>query len=214
MANEIQFLISGIILGLAAGLSPGPLLALVFSETLRQGKREGIKIAFAPLFSDLPVVIFVFLLLSRLSGYDYIIGAITLFGACYLFYLGVENLKARISDSMPETKNVKSDALVRGIIANLLNPHPYLFWLFIGGPVVFTRLNTDISSAVFFLFGFYGTLVGSKVCVALAVDKSSSFIRSSCYTYIVRALGFVLILFALFFAAEGLRLLGLNVNLI
>ena len=214
MANEIQFLISGIILGLAAGLSPGPLLALVFSETLRHGKREGIKIAFAPIISDLPVIILVFLTLSRLAGYDYIIGAITLLGACYLFYLGVENLKARISDSMPEAKNVKSDALVRGVIANLLNPHPYIFWLFIGGPVVFKSVDTDISAAAFFLFGFYGMLVGSKVCIALAVDKSSSFIRSSCYTYIVRALGFALILFAMFFAAEGLRLVGLNVNLI
>ena len=146
MANEIQFLISGIILGLAAGLSPGPLLALVFSETLRHGKREGIKIAFAPIISDLPVIILVFLMLSRLAGYDYIIGAITLLGACYLFYLGVENLKARISDSMPEAKNVKSDALVRGVIANLLNPHPYIFWLFIGGPVVFKSVDTDISA--------------------------------------------------------------------
>ncbi len=45
MVEGFEFLISGIILGLAAGTSPGPLLALVFSETLKYGKKEGIKIA-------------------------------------------------------------------------------------------------------------------------------------------------------------------------
>lgn len=50
----LDFLFLGIALGLSAGLSPGPLQAIVISETLLKGKKEGIKVALAPLLTDLP----------------------------------------------------------------------------------------------------------------------------------------------------------------
>ncbi|NCD26558.1 MAG: hypothetical protein EOL86_13335, partial [Deltaproteobacteria bacterium] len=50
---------SGLVLGLSAGLSPGPLLTLMLSETLRHGVRAGLLVAVAPLISDLPIIILV-----------------------------------------------------------------------------------------------------------------------------------------------------------
>ncbi len=41
-------LASGVLLGFPAGLSPGPMLALVVAQTLRHGSREGCKIALTP----------------------------------------------------------------------------------------------------------------------------------------------------------------------
>lgn len=55
MLEIFTFLISGIIFGLSAGISPGPLLALVISETLKFGRKEGIKVAIAPLITDIPI---------------------------------------------------------------------------------------------------------------------------------------------------------------
>src|SRR5690606_40679233 len=49
-------LTSGLGMGLAAGVSPGPLLVLVVTSTLRGGLRNGIAVAAAPLLSDLVVV--------------------------------------------------------------------------------------------------------------------------------------------------------------
>jgi len=43
MVEGLGFLFSGIIFGLAVGTFPGPILALVFSETLKYRKKEGIK---------------------------------------------------------------------------------------------------------------------------------------------------------------------------
>jgi len=43
MIEELGFLFSGIIFGLAAGISPGPLIALLFSETINMGKKKGLK---------------------------------------------------------------------------------------------------------------------------------------------------------------------------
>jgi len=125
MIEGLEFLVSGVIFGLAAGTSPGPLLALVFSETLKYGKKEGIKIAVSPLITDLPIVLFVLFILSSLMGYNFVIGMIYLFGACYLIYLGVESLRVKMNKF--EVELTKRDALKRGVIANFLNPHPYLF---------------------------------------------------------------------------------------
>lgn len=207
MVEGLEFLISGVVFGLAAGIAPGPLLALVFSETLKYGKNEGIKIAVSPLITDLPIVLFVLFILSSLMGYNFVIGMISLFGACYLIYLGFENLRVKIAES--EVELTKRDALKRGVIANFLSPHPYLFWLSIGGPIIFKSLDIHFSAPILFILGFYSLLIGSKIGIVLVVEKSKLFIESKYYLYIVRALGIALILFALFFVKDGLKLIGL-----
>jgi len=207
MMEGIEFLVSGIVLGFAAGTSPGPLLPLVFSETIKYGIKEGIKIAISPLLTDLPIVLFVLFALSNLAKYNFVIGMVALFGACYLIYLGFENLKVKTGKF--EVKLTKKDALKRGAVANFLSPHPYLFWLSIGGPMIFESLNVHISATVLFILGFYFLLIGSKMCIALIVERSKSFIESKYYIYIVHALGIALILFALVFVKEGLELIGL-----
>lgn len=206
MIEGLEFLVSGIILGLTAGTSPGPLLALVFSETLKYGKKEGIEIAVSPLITDLPIVLFVLFILTNLRGYNFIIGTISLFGACYLIYLGIKSLRVKISGFKVE---FAEDALKKGVIANFLSPHPYLFWLSIGGPMIFKSLEIHISATILFILGFYSLLVGSKISIAFIVGESKSFVESKYYLYIIRALGAVLILFALIFVKDGLKLIGL-----
>jgi len=207
MTEGLEFLISGVIFGLAVGTSAGPLLALVFSETLKYGKKEGIKIAISPLITDLPIVLLVLLILSNLIKYSFVIGAISLFGACYLIYLGFENLRVKIS--VFNVESAKEDALKRGVLANFLNPNPYLFWLSIGGPMIFESLDVHISATVLFILGFYSLLIGSNIGIALIVEKSKLFIESKYHLYVVRASGIALVLFALVVVRDGLKLMGI-----
>jgi threonine/homoserine/homoserine lactone efflux protein len=207
MIDGLEFLLSGIFFGLAAGTSPGPLLALVFSETVKYGRKEGVKIAISPLITEFPIILFVLLILSNLVKHGSIIGIISLFGACYLIHLGIKNL--RVKTSVLEVESAKEDGLKQGVIANLLNPNPYLFWLSIGGPMIFESLDIHISATVLFILGFYTLLVGSNIGIALIVEKSKSFIGSKYHLYVVRALGIALILFALVFVTDGLKLMGI-----
>jgi threonine/homoserine/homoserine lactone efflux protein len=213
MAEELNFLISGMILGLAAGLSPGPLLALLFTETVKHGRREGIKVAISPLVTDLPIVLFVLFILSSLTEQNLVIGTISLLGASYLMYLGIENLRTRDPETGKyEVRQGGKGALRRGVITNLLSPHPYLFWLSIGGPIILRSLSVSVSVAALFAGGLYSSLVGSKIGVALIVGKSRSLIGAKYYSTIVRGLGIVLVLFALVFMKEGLELLALTLG--
>jgi threonine/homoserine/homoserine lactone efflux protein len=205
MAGPSEFLISGVILGLAQGTSPGPLITLVVSETLKFGKEEGIKVAISPLITDSTIVVLVLLTLSSLAKYTLIIGGVSLFGACYLIFLGLENLRAKVGGF--ETAVLKKDALKRGIVANFLSPHPYLFWFSIGGPMILESLDVHFLATVLFLLGFYSFLIGSKISVALIVDRSRSFIRSKHYSYVIRVLGVALIFFAAILVIDGVRLI-------
>jgi threonine/homoserine/homoserine lactone efflux protein len=206
MLDFIEFLLMGSFLGLAAGTSPGPLLAVTISETLQHGKWEGVKVAVSPLITDLPIILSVLFVLSHLTNYNSIIGIIAFFGAVYLIYSGIESLK--IKTASVELNVEKKDALKKGIIVNFGNPHPYVFWFSIGGPIIFKSLSTHVSATILFILGFYIFLVGSKVIVALIVEKSKSFINSKYYFSIIKVLGIAQIVFGLTFAKMGLESLN------
>lgn len=204
---ETNSLLFGIIIGLAAGLSPGPLITLVVSETLKNGKKEGIKVAVSPLISESLIVLFVLVILSSIAENSIVIGAISLLGACFLIYLGLSNLRANVKE--PKNHLGKNNALLRGITTNLLNPNTYLFWLTVGGPRILESSLDNLSAPILFILGFYVMLVGSKTAVAIAVDESKTLVRSKHYVYIIRALGIVLIVFALIFVKDALEHFGL-----
>jgi threonine/homoserine/homoserine lactone efflux protein len=88
MLPHLSFLVTAFFLGLSGGLSPGPLLTLVVTESLRHGVKEGIKVSIAPLFTDFPIVLVTIYILSRLSDIQPVIGAISLLGAAFLIFLG------------------------------------------------------------------------------------------------------------------------------
>ena len=134
METLFNLIASGFILGLAAGISPGPLLTLVISETLLHSRKEGIKVAAAPIITDLPIVIISIFILSRFSDITIILGLISLSGGLYILYLAYESIMVKSIELDQQT--IKAYSLRKGIIANILNPHPYLFWMLIGAPTV------------------------------------------------------------------------------
>ena len=207
MAPRITFLFSGVVFGLSAGLSPGPLLTLVISETLKHGMKEGMKVSIAPLLTDLPIVLITILVLSRLSNMLPALGVVSLLGCAFLTYLGFESITFRGVDI--EVAQVKHDSVKIGVITNFLNPNPYMFWLTIGAPLVLKALKIGLFSASLFILGFYVFLVGSKVLVALVVGKSRFFLKSRNYIYTIRFLGVILLVFAVLFLKDSCELFGI-----
>jgi threonine/homoserine/homoserine lactone efflux protein len=198
---EFTFLMSGVVFGLSSGLIPGPLLTLVISETLKHGIREGIKISIVPLLSDLPIVLVTILILTRLSDIRPALGIISILGTIFLFYLAFESLSFRGSDIDAE---VKPQSVKKGLITNLLNPNPYIFWLSIGAPTVVKAMDIGLLSASLFIFSFYFSLVGSKILVAFVTGRSRHFLKSGNFIYTIRALGLVLLIFAALFLKNAL----------
>ena len=203
MIEELTLLISGIVFGLIFGLSPGPTLTLVTTETLKHDKKEGIKIAVAPIITDLPIILITFLILSQLSSFNPILGIISIFGAIFIGDLGFESISVKKLEL--NARDVKPQSLRKVVIANFLNPHPYVFWFVVGAPTVLKTLDVSLYSAVLFTLGFYVFLVGSKIAVAFIAQHSRSFLKSNTYIYAIRILGVLLLFFALMFLIDGLE---------
>ena len=199
-----SLLISGMVLGLSAGLSPGPMLTLVVAQTLRHGIREGAKVALAPLLTDTPIVIACLLFLSVFSNMEPALGVISVFGGLYLFYLGMHSMRFKAVDSQ---ENVDPNSLKKGLVVNFLNPSPYLFWTSIGGPLVLKASSTSLVAAAAFVLPFYVMLVGSKIVVAIVSGRSRNLMESRHYTVIVKILGLVLMGFGVLFLRDGFNYL-------
>ena len=207
MIESLQYLVSGSLFGFTAGVSPGPLLALVITETLMHSRREGILVAIAPVVTDVPIIAVTIYILSKLSNSDTILGILSLAGALFIGYIAYESIMTR--DVNLGIHQVKPQSIRKGVITNFLSPHPYLFWMTIGSPTVLKAFQVNIASAVSFIAGFYVLLVGSKVLIALLVDRSKNFLKSRTYLYIMRTTGIILLCFAILFFKDGLRMLGL-----
>jgi threonine/homoserine/homoserine lactone efflux protein len=207
MSSEIPFIISGIVFGLGGGLTPGPLMSLVITETLKHGTKEGLKVAMAPLITDFPVVLISIFLLSKLSEINIIIGIISLVGAVFLVYLGYESFTFKGVEI--DSSYFKPQSLKKGVIANIFNPAPILFWISVGAPTVLKGYDVSLMAAIYFVFFMYFFLVGSKLLTAMLVGKSRQFLKSRNYKLIIKVLGIVLFVFAIVFLKDGLELLDL-----
>jgi len=202
-----EYFATGILLGLSAGLAPGPLLTLVIAETLRAGTRAGIRVALAPLITDLPIVWLCLALLGQLQSRELVMGAIALLGAGFLMRMGWENLRLGAGEIWID--HGRSGSLRKGILVNLFSPYPYLFWLSVGGPLVIEGAQTGLTQPLAFLAAFYVCLVGAKILLAVLTGRTANLFSSPLYLWSLRALGILLLGWALGLFWEALLWLGI-----
>jgi threonine/homoserine/homoserine lactone efflux protein len=194
MLTSFPFLIYAISLGLSAGISPGPILALVVSQSLKYGKKEGIKLALVPLITDIPIILISLFLLKEIAHHEQILGIISFLGGVFLVYLAYGSVFIK-----QESVNIqeKPRSFRKGIITNMLSPHPYLFWIFIGSNLLLQAVEISLITAILFVFIFYLCLVGSKIIIAWLTSRFRNILSSSGYTLIIRILGIILFLLAI-----------------
>jgi len=200
----IDLVIAGILLGIYAGLSPGPMLLLVVSQTIKHDFKEGLKVAFAPLISDIPIIIISLIIISFLEGYKSILGIISILGGVYLVYLAYESFKFKPLKVDVVVRNPKS--LRKGVTLNLVNPSPYIFWITIGSPIIIPAYMINPVAPFEFIISFYIFLVGAKICVAYITGKSREFVTGKTYLHIMNILGILISIFAIIYLYNGFQL--------
>jgi threonine/homoserine/homoserine lactone efflux protein len=156
--------------GLSAGASPGPLQTLLISESLLGGFRRGAPIAFAPLVTDVPIVLLMLFVLKQLP--PLVLRVLSLAGGLYVLYLAWSVWRqwragAGRTFAASSTQANVWVSLRRGALTNFLNPNPYLFWGLVTGPILIDALNQSALQAAAFLIGFYGVMIGVFLILAL-----------------------------------------------
>lgn len=167
----LTYLLQGAALGFAAAITPGTFQTYLISESLSGGWRRSAPIAFAPLISDLPIILLSLFLLNQLP--ENFIGIISIAGGVFALYLAWRlwgNWRKGAELQSADTEN--SGTLRRGVIANFLTPGPYLFWSLLSGPILLTALRQSIAFGAAFLLGFYGVFILSLLGIALIFSQA------------------------------------------
>lgn len=156
----LVYLSQGLILGGTAAAQPGPLLAYLLSQTINNGWRRTLPAAFAPLISDIPIVLLVILVLTRTP--DWSLQLLRLIGGLFLFYLAYGAFKSYRKNVTTTTQSVQTTnkGIVNAAMMNLLSPNPYIFWATIAGPIFIAGWRQSPEKGVSFVLGFYLTLIG------------------------------------------------------
>jgi threonine/homoserine/homoserine lactone efflux protein len=166
----VTFLLLGASLGLAAGLSPGPVVTMVVLETFRGGWPRGAAVAAGPLLADGPIVLIAVFLLAQLPAG--LIPTISILGGAFLVYLGATTMLAsRRKQGAVGEQPAPRTGLLTGVVARVLSPNPYLFWFLVGGPLIVQAGRQGWWVGAAFLVGYYSTIVGSNVVLALALHR-------------------------------------------
>jgi threonine/homoserine/homoserine lactone efflux protein len=158
--------LAALLLGVAGGLSPGPLHSLILTTALRDGPRAGARVAVAPLLSDLAPVAASLVLAATLP--DDLTRWLSVVGGLVLIGMAAWTLRGR-----PAAAVARPGAdYLRGALTNVLNPNPWIFWLGAGAPLLAAAFEESAWVGVGWLAVFYTGLVGVKLAYALGVGMA------------------------------------------
>lgn len=153
------YFLQGLTLGFSAAVSPGPFWAYLLSQTLKLGARRSLPLALVPLLSDGPIVAAVLIALSQLPAA--FLRALQIAGGGFLLYLawGAWRAARQAAEVRAAVLSAPRLNLIQGVLMNLLNPNPWIFWAVIGGPLVLEAWALSAGGALSFFAGFYLTLI-------------------------------------------------------
>lgn len=183
----MDVLLLGLGLGLAAGVSPGPLSVLVVTATLRSGLRAGLLTAAVPLLTDALVVALALTVLRQVP--DRGLGALGVVGGLVVVAVGVRTVLDARGASVEADRALPDSwrtTLRRAFVVNILSPHPWVAWLTVLGPLAVAAGRTSTLAGVLFVAAFYVAIVGAKAALAVIVAGGRDRLRDAGYR---RALG-------------------------
>lgn len=167
----MEYIIAAFAFGISAGLTPGPFMMIVLSESLKGGWKRGATAALAPFFTDGVMILVSLLILRNLPAP--VFGVIEALGGLMMIYFAYGNFKVlkespiiKNYDNVPHVTSNRLAPLLRGISVNVLNPAPWMFWFTAGGSVLRNTLSDSEVLAIAFIVIFFSILVGSKILLA------------------------------------------------
>jgi len=161
------YLIKAATIGFSAGITPGPLQAVFLSYAVKGGWKKALPAAFAPLVTDIPVILLVFLILNNLPGA--FLRGLQIGGAIFLLYLAWDSWKAfRKFQTVEEAGDTKPiGTLLKAATMNILGPGPWLFWSLINGPNLIQAWDIDPAWGISYLLCFYGVFILTNIGLIL-----------------------------------------------
>lgn len=188
------YLVQGLGLAFPAMAQPGPLQAYIITQTLQAGWQRTLPAALAPLLSDGPIILLVWLALRHMP--PWLVDALRVVGGLFLLYLAWQAWRRYRRPTLPGTSSpVGHQSLWRATLVNLLNPNPYVFWATVAGPLLLAHWQERPVFGLLFLVGFYSTMVGGLALLILAAGAAGGTQGGGRFGRLLTPLSILLLLF-------------------
>lgn len=198
----IYYALTGAGLGIAAGLSPGPLMTLLIAESLRGGFPAGFRVCMAPLITDSLLISLALLLTAPLPGRG--LALVSLLGGLVMIWMGWSTMRSQAPVADLALASPRG-ALFKGVVTNLLNPHAILFWVTIGAPLLRTGLaGFGLAAPLSFMGAFFLVMIGAKLVIAYGISRSRHFLQGAAYRWTLGAAGALLAALGVWRLYEGI----------
>lgn len=191
-------------LAMAAAVQPGPFGAFLMSEAARRGIRPTFIMAFAPLISDLPVLIIVLLFYPLIPSAA--LDLLQVAGGLLLLYLAYSGFVAASNPIDTTTGGEEGAGFWQASLINLLSPGPYVFWGTVGGPLLIAAWQDSLFSGASFLAAFYLSFISGLIGL-MALFSLTRRAGSHATTWVVRIMALVLLGFGVYLIVTGIKAL-------
>lgn len=180
-------------------------MSLVITTALQRGWRAGLMVAFSPLVTDAPIIVLCVLVLTALPGW--VAGALGVGGGLFVVYLGFETIRDARHAKLEANPNAhpQTQDLWRGALVNALSPHPWLFWLGVGAPILVKAMQAGWVQVSAFLIGFFALLIVMKVLAAALVSQGRRWLTGPWYARVLMLSGVLMLGLGVVLVIEGVR---------
>jgi threonine/homoserine/homoserine lactone efflux protein len=170
----ITYFIFGISYSLACVVQPGPFQAFLLSQSLTKGWRKTIPLVFAPLLSDIPVIVLVLFVLAHIP--DKALHILQCIGGVFLLYLAYNAWQTLQNINKIDKHNAPNrQSFFKAVFVNLLNPAPYIGWSLVLGPQLIKGWTDNPVYGIILLTGFYGSMIIYSVIMVMFFAAAGNF---------------------------------------
>jgi threonine/homoserine/homoserine lactone efflux protein len=185
------YLVIAVVLGILAGVAPGPYTTMVMGTSLQRGFKEGVKLAFVPLATDIIPMIATVFILDALNWTALTLLGIT--GGTIIGMVGVRFLRHHGPPALEGDEPLQSASFSHAAGGTFLSPAPWLFWLVVAGPFMVAALEYGTATGVLYAVVLFSTNIGTASALAWAVSHSRKILSRSWRRRVLQVAGVVLV---------------------
>lgn len=194
----IACVLTATLLGLFAGLAPGPATTMVAVTGLERGFRAALPVAAAPMLTDLAPMFVSTLVITRLD-YD----ALTLLGLCggvVVSMVGARLIRtsAATAQLIPDLDDQEGSEEVsvhvgHALATSAFNVAPWIFWFIVGSPLLLSHLAVSRTRGVIFVVVLFTVNASSALFLGWLASRAGSILEPRIRARVTTLAGLVLI---------------------
>lgn len=198
------------IIGFSGAAMPGPVTALIVTETTKRGFIAGPLITVGHVLLELAMVGALFFGLRDVLDQNWVAGSIGIVGGLVLLWMGYDIVRSawhgevslRLTQSTQEAKSSRNPVL-GGILTTIINPYWFLWWATVGAAALITFRGFGISGIIAFYFGHTLADWVWNNSIALAVAGGRRGMNERVYRGVLIACGGFMIAMSVYFLVSG-----------